>query len=412
MKIVRLLISVGFFFIGNVLNAQIIGCTDPLAINYNANATKNDGSCVYNFVSVSPTNSINLPAILEGTSGLIYWNSLIYTHNDHEDINLYSLDLNDIDNFQIYYLPKTININWEEVSQDNDYLYIGNFGNNSNGNRTNLKILRIEKKSLLAGSPAIDSISFVYSNQTDFSATGPNNTDFDCEAFIVGTDNIYLFTKQWVTQKTGIYLLSKTPGNHIASFTATLDVQGMITGSVYMEDQKLIALCGYSNLLQPFIFLLYDFSVNDITNGNKRKIDLALPFHQVEGITTNNGFTYYCSNEKFVQSIITVPQKLHTLDLSPYLGEYLNRVVIGTEYYERNSAFKVFPNPIYNELLIETESKGKLIKLEILNTYGQVVFTEQFMDKTSVFTGHLAPGFYLVKLEDGDTLAIKKIIKI
>jgi len=206
---------------------------------------------------------------------------------------------------------------------------------------------------------------FEYSNQTDFSATGPNNTDFDCEAFIVGTDNIYLFTKQWVTQKTGIYILSKTPGNHIATFITTLDVQGLITGSVYMEDKKLIALCGYSKLLQPFIFLLYDFTVNNFTNGNKRKINLSLPFHQVEGVTTNNGLTFYCSNEKFVQSILTVPQKLHIFDLTPYLGEYLNNIVIGTEFYEKSSAFKVYPNPVNKELLIENEFKGKLIKVEI-----------------------------------------------
>ena len=410
--ILRLLISIGFFWIVNVLNAQINGCTDPLAINYNSNATQNDGSCLYNSASLSPENSFKLPAVLEETSGLIYWNNLIWTHNDHDDKNLYALDLNDIENYQNHSLTETINVDWEEISQDNDYLYIGDFGNNSNGNRTNLKILRIEKESLLAGSPAIDSISFVYSNQTDFSGTGPNNTDFDCEAFIVGTDNIYLFTKQWVTQKTSIYILSKTPGNHIASFTATLDVQGMITGSVYMEGRKLIALCGYSKLLQPFIFLLYDFKENDFTNGNKRKIDLALPFHQVEGITTYDGLTFYCSNEKFVQSILTVPQKLHTLDLSPYLGEYVNRIVIGTEYYERNSAFKVFPNPVYNELLIENESKGKLIQVEILNTYGQQVLANQFIDKTTVFTGNFTPGFYIVKLDDGDTLTIKKIIKI
>ena len=409
MIILRLIISIGFLWIVNVLNAQIVGCTDPLAINYNSNATQNDGSCLYNSASLSPENSFNLPSVLAETSGLIYWNNLIWTHNDHDDKNLYALDLNDIENFQNYSLTETINLDWEEVSQDNDYLYIGDFGNNSNGNRTNLKILRIEKKSLLAGSPAIDSISFIYSNQTDFSATGPNNTDFDCEAFIVGTDNIYLFTKQWVTQKTSIYLLSKTPGNHIASFTATLDVRGMITGSVYMEDQKLIALCGYSNLLQPFIFLLYDFSVNDFTNGNKRKIDLALPFHQVEGITTNDGLTFYCSNEKFVQSI---PQKLHTFDLASFLGEYLINVVIGTEFYEKGSVFKVYPNPVYNELLIENENKGKLIKVVILNTYGQEVFVDQFIDKTSVFTGNLTPGFYIVKLDDGYTLTIKKIIKM
>ena len=72
------------------------------------------------------------------------------------------------------------NYDWEEISSDSLFIYVGDFGNNVNGNRTDLHILRIEKNSLLINSPVIDTISFTYSDQTDFTPTGSNNTDFDC----------------------------------------------------------------------------------------------------------------------------------------------------------------------------------------------------------------------------------------
>ncbi len=83
------------------------------------------------------------------------------------------------------------------------YLYIGDFGNNA-GSRTDLHILRIEKSSLLEGMPAIDTIAFAYEDQTDFTPSN-QNTAFDCEAFIAGTDSLFLFTKNWNNLSTVCY---------------------------------------------------------------------------------------------------------------------------------------------------------------------------------------------------------------
>src|SRR5690606_30715450 len=115
---------------------------------------------------------------------------------------------------QTYNLQSISNTDWEEISQDEDYFYIGDFGNNGHGNRTDLHILRISKASL-ADEPIIDTIHFSYNNQTDFTGTEPNATDFDCEAMIISQDSIYLFTKQWLSQNSAIYALSKTPGSQV-----------------------------------------------------------------------------------------------------------------------------------------------------------------------------------------------------
>lgn len=269
-----------FFTIFILVNvqAQIPGCTDPLANNYNAAATINDGSCTYNTALVSPTSSTILAPGLAETSGLIFWNNSLWTHNDNSDINLYSLDTLSGTILQNYTVTGVANIDWEEISQDDIYVYVGDFGNNANGNRTDLKILRMEKNSLLLNNPVVDTINFSYSNQTDFSPTGGNNTDFDCEAFVVSSDSIFLFTKQWVSNKTSIYTLPKTPGSYIANLKSTWDVSGLVTGATYLQDKRLIVLCGYSMTLQPFLFLLYDFNENEFLTAIKEKYLCHCPF--------------------------------------------------------------------------------------------------------------------------------------
>ena len=63
------------FFSAYYLHAQTFGCTDPMASNYNPNATKNNGSCIYVDTSVAPYRSLNLDAKVIETSGLIKWNN-------------------------------------------------------------------------------------------------------------------------------------------------------------------------------------------------------------------------------------------------------------------------------------------------------------------------------------------------
>lgn len=392
------------------LHAQTPGCTDPLANNYNSAATQNDGSCAYNPASTGVLQSWNLPPALEESSGLLIWNGLLWTHNDDADIHLYALDTSDIPNFQAYPLTGTANTDWEEIAQDDTFLYIGDFGNNAGGNRTDLHILRVEKASLLAGQPLIDTIWFSYSLQTDLSDAGPNNTDFDCEAFIVAEDSIYLFTKEWVSRKSSVYVLPKAPGTHVAQFQAVHDVQGLITGAAWLEDKRLIALCGYSPLLQPFLFLLYDFPGRDFFAGNKRKINVTLPFHQVEGIATADGLSYFLSNERFSQSLVTTEQKLQRLDLSGFLGAYLQSVTSVAAPVPA-PVLRVYPNPVSGELTIEYPGNSRPLRFDVLHANGQALYKGVLLEKATVQAGSFPPGLHLIRLENGKTLEFHKVVK-
>lgn len=328
------------------LSAQVSGCTDPMSTNFNPLAEINDGSCMYANQSLTPFSAVMLSDTLQETSGLIHWNGRIWTQNDNADTNLYAINTSSGAIEMIKPLPGVLNTDWEEISQDENYIYIGDFGNNSSGNRSNLHILRILKSSVNAN-PEIDTIAFSYSNQTNFSAVQPNTANFDCEAFIVSADSIYLFTKRWGDKKTFLYALEKMPGSHIAMLRDSLDVQGLITGAHYMEDRKLITLCGYTSALQPFIYTLYDFPDRRFFSGNKRRFGISLTYTQIEGISTEDGFRYYLSNEKL--GSLNIPPKLHVIDLTDYFYPYFTADLFEMDH----EMLKLYPNPAKDLLHVD-----------------------------------------------------------
>jgi len=394
------------------INAQTFGCTDPLANNYNSVALINDGSCTYAITTVNPVFSYVLSDTLNETSGLVKWADYLWTHNDDTDTHIYAIDTTNGQIMNAYLLPSVINKDWEEISQDSTYFYIGDFGNNANGNRTDLLILRIEKLSLINGNPIIDSIQFSYETQINLSPTGANNTNFDCEAFIVWQDSIYLFTKEWLSLKTSIFVVPKLPGSYTAQLKAELNVQGLITGATFKEDKQLIVLCGYSTTLQPFIYLLYDFPQTHFFSGNKRKIGLNLSFHQVEGIATENGLKYYITNEYFSHPpYATNFQKLHILDLSAYLSNYLNGTHVGCVTSEMRDELSLYPNPVNDLLHIYADREAEMCQnFVIYDINGYVVKTFIMGKSISLDVSFLKSGSYFIKPIDKQ-LPILKFIK-
>ncbi len=395
------------------IQAQVLGCTDPLANNYNPNAIQNDGSCLYASASVMATATIDLSSSLSESSGLSDWNDCLWTHNDNSDIKLYCLDTLNASIMGEYPLVGLSNIDWEELSQDVDYFYIGDFGNNQNGNRTDLKIHKISKASLISGTTEIETINFSYSNQVNFLPTGLNNTNFDCEAMIVSSDSIYLFTKQWLDNQTSVYVLPKEAGSYTARFRESANVGGLITGASYLEDKNLVVLCGYSSLLQPFVYLLYDFQGDQFFGGNKRKLGLNLPFRQVEGIAGQNGLKYYITNERFSQPpVMTIPQALHTLDLSAYLGYYLQHLNSGYPENEMPAPFTVYPNLTGDKVFIVCESRMIGKEYRLLSTSGKSLTRGKIRNEfTKLSLRSFPAGMYILTIY-GSKMEFFKIIKV
>ena len=396
------------------MHAQVAGCTDPLGNNYNPMATINDGSCEYASASIAPSSSVNLPAEVEETSGLVIYNNTLFTHNDNSDVNLYALDSITGGILQTLSITGSVNQDWEELAQDNDYFYIGDFGNNVSGNRANLHILKINKQALLSGNAEVGQINFTYSNQTDFSPQNNNATDFDCEAMVISQDSIYLFTKQWVSKKTSVYALPKASGTYTAQLKATHDVNGLITGATWLEDKKLIVLSGYSSLVSPFLYLLYDFKEHNFFSGNKRKVSMSGAFfHQVEGIATANGTDYFVTNEHLAQQpFINVAQKLHRLDLSSFLTGYLENLSLGTYQNEMRNLIRIYPNPTKDIVHIDADATLSGLRYTFYDMNGKQALSGIINSGTNrIDISRLAPGIYTIKLNKYSDYSYKLLKK-
>jgi hypothetical protein len=388
--------------------SQVSGCTDPLASNFNPSATVNDGSCSYPNASVAPVSNFALPVFLNESSGLVCDGDSVWTHNDNSDTQLYRFSKNDTVGMVVFPVIGVSNVDWEDMASDNNYFYVGDFGNNSNGARTDLRILRIGKQSLLSGSPIVDTIWFSYSDQVPVVSTGPNNTDFDCEAMVVTQDSILLFSKMWVTQKSTVYSLPKVPGTHVASRKFQLEVQGLVTGASMVDSSGVVVLIGYSSVLQPFLYLLYDYPDYDFLAGNKRKLALSLPFHQVEGIGTSDGLIYHCTNERFTQSVITTEQKMHRLDLTAFLGPYVTTSVapLDSLNYE---ILQVYPNPsngIFHIRASDRRTSSNSYQLRVIDFTGAVVFSDHWIHLDGAYQldlSSLSKGIYLLQLTSEGT---------
>ena len=256
-----------------------------------------------------------LPSAVTETSGLIYFNDVLITHNDsgNEPV-LYEIDTLTLTVQRSVRISNVQNMDWEAIAQDEDFIYIGDFGNNL-GTRTNLAIHKIAKQAYLSANEVTAStIYFSYEDQTDFSNNG--NSDWDAEAFFVLADQLIILTKQWQSQGSVAYTLPKEPGTYQASRIGAIENIGLVTDASYNPSTNTLVILGYSSFLSPFVGIQRDFDSDAIFEGID-PIDLGLSFTQAEGITFTSDVNYYISSEFFSRQTpnITSPSQLFSFTL-------------------------------------------------------------------------------------------------
>ena len=316
--------------------SQTYGCTDPYANNYMRTATINNGSCTYDPTSYSPLSKVNpISNVLVESSGLQMAGNSLWSFNDGGGAAaIYRIDTLTNTVFQTVNLGGATNVDWEDIAFDGTYFYVGDFGNNADGYRSDLKIYKFKYSDIPEYATAqettlaadkISVISFKYSNNLVPVKTTNNHTKFDCEAMIVDNGNIHLFSKNWIDLNSTHYVINNTlPGSYIADSLETLETGYLVTGADKAPGQKVVALLGYvtTNLGNHFMHLLTEYNNGFYFNGNKRKLDLpnATEMGQAEGIVFRNERYGYISNERVSYGPYVVNQQLHSFDLTPFLN--------------------------------------------------------------------------------------------
>jgi hypothetical protein len=369
----------------------------------------------YSFLAISQITNFkekfDLPDETKETSGLLFFDSKIITHNDSgNQPNLYEIDSLSGNLLRTIYINNATNIDWEDITEDENHIYIADIGNN-NGNRTDLKIYKLLKSDFKnSTSVSAEIISFSYEDQTDFDSK-PNASNFDAESIVIYNNSILIFTKNWGDLKTNVYKIPLIIGNHLAKKISSANVEGLITGGVYNDNR--FFLTGYNATLTPFLIYI---SPNrkpgeDIFFSGFDKITLENKLgqgSQLEGIT-NIGITgnYYISREHFTTTFngiqIDFTQKLYEFydETSPLLSlddNKLKKIIIS-------------PNPVTNKIKIHTDLS--FLKLEIYNYLGEKMYISTINSQKEIDISNLEKGVYILKIQyENKKSAVKKIIKL
>jgi len=249
-------------------------------------AGKSAGKENITFLQINPKPFVtNLDKELDENSGIIFFDSLLWTFNDSGGKDkIYGFNFKGEIEKEIE-IKDAKNDDWEDIAQDEKHIYIGDFGNNS-GTRKNQKIYKIKKKNIGKKSKQkIDAkeIKFDFENQSNYNFQG-KNTPFDCEAMIEFKGNLYIFTKDWFDRTTTVYKIPTKKGDYKILPIEKFNVTGLITGADVSPDKTKLALVGYKNY-KPILWLFSDISTETFFSGPKTYIEMDSIFDaQTEGV--------------------------------------------------------------------------------------------------------------------------------
>ena len=235
---------------------------------------------------------IRLSKKVNETSGLELVDGNFLTLNDSGDEPyLYTFDIEGKILSKIL-IKGAQNRDWESLASDENYIYIGDIGNNK-GNRKDLKIYLIDFDFKL-----VDSINFNYKNQSKFKKKKKNR--FDAEALVSIKDSLMVFSKNRKDLTTEVYALTKNPGNYSVEPGNSFNVDALITGGDYNSKLDLLALVGYSySIKKQYLFLFKKFSHRTSKNLFFKKHVIPITNAQIEAIKIidNNNFWLSSENE-------------------------------------------------------------------------------------------------------------------
>ena len=255
------------------------------------------------------------------SSGVVLSDGFIYTHNDSGNTNVF-YKVNPVDGTLVQRITVTNfpNVDWEDITADADYIYLGDFGNND-GIRKDLKVLKISKAQFVnvtdkTVNVTAEAIEFSYTEQTSFVSSSTHN--FDCETVISKGDSLYIFTKDRGDNATRVYKLPKIAGQYAVTAIGNYNVNGLVTGGDYNAQTNEVVLIGYSpsGHRNSFVYLLSNFTNDSFFSGNvvEKIIGNSSNDWQTEGIafgsTDGNNLFISCETTAFTKSELYTTDKI------------------------------------------------------------------------------------------------------
>ena len=163
---------------------------------------------VFEIKTIAPLDSN-----LTESSGIISINNAFYTHSDiGGPADLLQLSLNGSITNTLTYSNAVVK-DWEDTAVDDQFIYLADIGNNL-GNRTDLRIFKIARSDLNNSSATPSTISFSFTDQSDFGNGQYNQTSYDAEAIAVLNGQVFVFTKDWLDLDSKVYSFPNQAYHH------------------------------------------------------------------------------------------------------------------------------------------------------------------------------------------------------
>jgi hypothetical protein len=325
------------------------------------------------------------------SSGLLYKDGRLITHNDSgNDPYLYELDTLNGQVLREVFLQNANNVDWEDITADANYLYVGDIGNNY-GNRTDLLIYKVAWSEFLTRDTVeAQQIIYAYTDQVDFS----NNqffTPYDAEALVAIGDSLFLFTKDWTTAHTKVYPLPKMPGTYAAVAIDSFAVPGLITGVDLSPDGTRLLFSAYAGTA-AFVLTLSDFTAFPSSGTTSYTWPLPLIGSlKSEGVCWRDNRFAYLSTEQ----VGALPSVLYRLDTD---------FVSKTNTLLENRSIKIYPQPTKDIFRVEAE---QIQCLQLFDANGRLLIEtkEAYLD-----VSHLPAGIYSLMIQLEGQVAVKQVV--
>ncbi len=232
-----------------------------------------------------------LPISVYETSGLEIVNNNLVTINDSGNpSNLYYFNEDGEILFRRMF-NELKNNDWEDLSADEEFIYIADIGNNFD-TRENLRII---KTSINPDNNTFELINFYYPEQKDFSFK--QLSMYDAEGLISIGDYLMIFTKNRAKKVTELYRLPKKAGNYKAQLIGKVDTESIVTAADYSNELNLLVLTSTFDFNEYFIIVIENFHPSKLNNIKINKFKIPIGKTQVEAIKIIDRNNFWITSE-------------------------------------------------------------------------------------------------------------------
>ena len=178
-------------------------------------------------------------------------------------------------------ITNATNIDWESLAQDEEYLYIGDIGNNFN-RRNNFTIYKIAWHLLENNSAEAEIITFSYA---DYEKGNFRSHNFDAEGIAVREEEIWLFTKNRGDGNSDLYRFPKLPGHYEPKKMQALAVDSLVTAADIDPRTGKLVLLSMRRLSTGWVNIFWSALTTDsgVIWNSRQSINIS-PSDQWEGV--------------------------------------------------------------------------------------------------------------------------------